>query len=138
MGGIDRAVDPQGRLIAANAELMALELMTNRTSAGFQSTALRLKQRLMDYDNPSLAAPQRRFLMKELQNLSPEKIEFPTLAAEELAAQFSARHPATEETPSWHAAFLPDVWQFTTPRRRAIALVRSEKLSARLQTARHR
>ena len=32
----------------------------------------------MEYDNPALAAPQRRFLMKELQRLSPQ-IEFPTL-----------------------------------------------------------
>jgi len=82
----DRAVDPQGRLIVANAELMVLELTTNHASSIFQSTAQRLKKRLMNYDNPVLAAPQRRFLMKELQTLSPN-IEFPTLAAEELAAE---------------------------------------------------
>src|SRR5215203_4344525 len=47
----------------------------------------------MDYENPVLASPQRRFLMKEVQSLSPERVEFPTLAAEQLAAEASARAP---------------------------------------------
>src|SRR6185436_16754548 len=75
--------DPQGRLIAANAELMALELMTNRSSPRFQAIARRLAARLNDYENPVLAAPQRRFLMAEVQRLSPEKMDFPTFAAEQ-------------------------------------------------------
>jgi hypothetical protein len=52
---------------------MVLEL-TDPASAAFQSAALKLKQRLTNYRNPVLAAPQRRFLMKELQTRSPEKI----------------------------------------------------------------
>lgn len=88
------AADPQGRLIAANAELMALELITNRSSPAFQPIARRLAARLADYENPALAAPQRRFLMKEVQRLSPEAIEFPMLAAEELAAEIAERYPA--------------------------------------------
>src|SRR5262245_28793584 len=52
----DHASDPQGRLIAANAELMVLEL-TDLVSTAFQSAAQKLKQRLTDYRNPALAAP---------------------------------------------------------------------------------
>src|SRR6185369_10207141 len=87
-----RAVDPQGRLIVANAELMALELTSDKASTRSRSIADRLKQRLSDYENSVLAAPQRRFLMKEFQKLSPQ-IEFPTLTAEQLAAEFCEHRP---------------------------------------------
>lgn len=99
------AADAQGRLIAANMELMALELGPDNL------ISQRLKDRLDNYENPSLAAPQRRFLMKELQRLYPG-VKFPTLAAEELAAQ----DPPT------------NAWQFATQDRRVGALVRFDTL----------
>ena len=102
------AADAQGRLIAANAELMALEL-----GAG-EEIAKRLRQRLLDYENPVLAAPQRRFLMKEVRRLAPG-IEFPTLAAEELAVNES------------------NVCKIAT--QRAVALFRSDTLAKRLGVA---
>jgi signal transduction histidine kinase len=104
------AADAQGRLIAANVELMALELRADDVIAH------RLKQRLMDYDNPVLAAPQRRFLMKELRRLHPE-MEFPTLAAEELAVQSSPTN----------------VWHFTTANRRVVTLMGFDKLQSHLR-----
>src|SRR6185436_15304316 len=109
----------------------------------FESIAQRLKQRLMDYENPVLAAPQRRFLMKELQKLSSPKIEFPTLAAEELAAEFplspslfqsdGERERGRGVSSGIHRASLPGLWQFTTHDRRVLALVRTDKLVARNQ-----
>ncbi len=129
------AVDAQGRLIAANAELMALELLTNHSVPAFQTITQRLRQRLLDYDNPLLAAPQRRFLMKELRRLSSQ-VEFPTLAAEELAAQVTENH-ATPFAGRGRSALQrsgpPGVWQFPTADRRALALVRAEKLPATLR-----
>jgi signal transduction histidine kinase len=125
-----QAADLQGRLIAANAELMALELSTDRHSEIFHSIASRLALRLLDYDNPALAAPQRRFLMKELQRLSPEKIEFPTLAAEEMAAEVMERHSSWPREPVLQPAAGSDLWQFTTPNRRVLALMRSYKIVA--------
>jgi len=129
----NHAADPQGRLIAANAELMVLELTTNRASPASQSVARRLRQRLTDYENPILAAPQRRFLMKELQSLSPERIEFPTLAAEELAAPFCDEHLASARDSALQATPVPDVWQWATPNHRVLALMRSEKFLAGMQ-----
>jgi signal transduction histidine kinase len=131
-GRYDRAADPQGRLISANAELMALELNADRASSAFQSIARRLQQRLIDYANPVLAAPQRRFLMKELQTLSPQTT-FSTLAAEELAAQFCAQHPTPERNIVLESTRLAYVWRFATPDRRALALLRADKLLAGLQ-----
>ena len=129
----DRVGDPQGRLISANAELMVLEVLTNRTSSVFKSAARRLENRLMDYENPALAAPQRRFLMKELRRLAPE-IEFPTLAAEELAAEFLLSRSSDENRESaLRRASRSGVWQFTTANHRVLALIRTEKLLANLE-----
>ena len=129
------AADLQGRLLAANVELMALELITNRNSPVFQSIARRLAARLMDYENPVLAAPQRRFLMKEVQRLSPEKIEFPTLAAEQLAAERSENHPKPDRDSALQHGGPPALWQFTTPSHRVLALIRSDKLLAATKVA---
>jgi len=129
------AADPQGRLIAANAELMALDLITNRNSPEFQSISGRLAARLTDYENPVLAAPQRRFLMKELQELSPGGIEFPTLTAEGLAAEVSESNPHPARGSTLQHGALADVWQFTTPNQRVLALIRFDKLLAATQTA---
>src|SRR5262245_37374 len=128
----DQATDPQGRLVVANAELMVLEL-TDPGSIAFQLAAQKLKQRLTDYRNPALAAPQRRFLMKELQRRSPERLEFPTLAAEELAAQFCNEHPILELASGLQGTPIPGVWQFATSNHRVLALIRVEKLMAGAQ-----
>jgi signal transduction histidine kinase len=129
------AADPQGRLIAANAELMALEFVTNRNSPAFQSIARRLAARLADYGNTALASPQRRFLMKEVQGLSPEQIPFPTLAAEELAAEVSEHTARPSGDPTWQRSVAPGTWQWITPNRRVLALLRSEKLLAAAKAA---
>jgi len=102
-----RAADLQGRLIAANADLLALELITNRTSPVFKSLARRLAARLMDYENPMLVASQRRFLTKEVQRLSPEKIKFPMFAAEELAAEVSENNPHPAKDSASQRSALP-------------------------------
>jgi signal transduction histidine kinase len=125
-----QAADPQGRLIAANAELLALELSTNRNSPAFESIARRLGARLADYENPALAAPQRRFLMHEVQRLSPEKVEFPTLAAEELAAGMIENRANPARGSALQRGAVPDTWQFTTPNHRVLALIRSDRLLA--------
>jgi signal transduction histidine kinase len=130
-----RAMDAQGRLIAANTELMALELITNRNSELFQSIAHRLAARLTDYENPALAAPQRRFLMKELQELSPERIDFPTLAAEQLAAEVSENNLQAARSSVLQRSALPNLWQFATPNERVLAFFRLDKLQATTKAA---
>jgi len=127
-----RAIDPQGRLIVANVELMALELITNRSSSVFQAIAHRLQARLLDYENPALAASQRLFLMKELRIMDPT-IEFPTLAAEELAAQFQETYPTTPNDAVPLPSPVAGQWQVTTPGHRVVALLPSGKLLSKLQ-----
>jgi signal transduction histidine kinase len=127
-----QAVDPQGRLIVANAELMVLELVLDRATQAFQSTARRLRDRLLDYDNPSLAASQRRFLMRELSRLCPE-LDLPLLHAEDLAAPFVERGQWRIGEPGLRRAPVPGAWQFMTPDRRVLALFRSDTLPAVLR-----
>ena len=115
------ATDPQGRLITGNVELMVYELSRDET------IARRLHKRLMDYENPTLAAPQRRFLMKELQGLAPH-LEFPTLMAEQLAAKvsISVRDATADRVPG------SDLWHHTSPGGRAVALFRAATLPGRI------
>ncbi len=127
------AADAQGRLIAANAELMVLELLSDPASPAFQSTAQSLKARVEDYSNPILAAPQRRFLMKELQRLSQGKVQFPTLAAEELAATLSDNQPVRPSQSIFQSTPLADLWQLATPDHRVVAFIHSDKLLALLR-----
>jgi signal transduction histidine kinase len=126
------ATDPQGRLIIANAELMALELAEDKTTHAFASTARRLEQRLNDYDNSALAGSQRRFLMAQVQKLSGGKIEFLTLSAERLAAELAGRLRLDNET-SLQRSPVADVWQLSIADHRALALIKTETLVNLLQ-----
>ena len=87
------AVDTQGRLIAPNTQLLALQLMREADETGFGRIFQVLKRRLVDYTDSAFSSDQRRFLMKQLQSLRPDDVEFPTLAAEQLAARYLESNP---------------------------------------------
>jgi signal transduction histidine kinase len=118
----DEAVDSQGRLIVPSAELMALQLMGDPNHAAFPQTVERLRKRLEDYDHPRMAAAQRRFLMKQLRRLVPSGVELPTLAAEELAAEFVEAGPDASAESVLRPSPLPDVWQLASPSGRVVGL----------------
>jgi len=126
--------DPRGRLIAANVEWLALDVSTNWQTPELKAIARRLSGRLTDYDNPVLAAPQRRFLMKEMQRVYPDNARFQTLRAEELA---EAAELSVNAAPAagLRRGPLPDVWQLTTPDRRFTALFRSETVLQQAKAA---
>ena len=64
------AVDPAGRVIAANADLAALQRMGGAADAAFDPTLKRLTGRLADYAPPVMPSAQRRFLMAQLSRLA--------------------------------------------------------------------
>ena len=128
-----RAQDSRGRLIVPNAELMALELLKDSDPAQARVTRERLQRRLSDYSDASLSSPQRRFLMHELQALFPKESSFPTLAAEDLAAQY-CETPASEiHQAQLQSTAMPGVWQFASSQGRVITLHKTEELLARMQ-----
>ncbi len=136
------ATDPRGRLIAPSALLLAVQLIDDPQDQAFQQAASNLRQRLSDYGEPVLPAPQRRFLMREVQALMPDAPDFDTLAAEDLAAEYLAsksgppptsaltRHPGGGQT----SQSPPDgLWRLVSPSGRVVALHTEAGLRRRLE-----
>jgi signal transduction histidine kinase len=113
--------DENGRSLAADAELRLLDLLP-RDSADWNQVATALADRLNNYDSLPPAADQRRFLMHALQTLNPA-IEFTTLRAEDLAAEFVASPIEVEVFGVLLPTHLADVFQLRSHSGRVIALV---------------
>jgi signal transduction histidine kinase len=135
--GLERATDLQGRAIAADALLMAVELFKSedpRRSAAAQ----RLRELLLDYDNPAMSSAQRIFLMKELrtQKLPAQFLDFPTLDAEELAVRLLEIQPRPAgDAASIKLTALPDVWALASPSGRVRGLFHSQTIARHSQWA---
>jgi signal transduction histidine kinase len=125
------ATDAQGRLVAANAELLALELLADRRDPRFAQLAARLQARLADYTSPAMPSAQRRFIMRELLGLVPGTV-FPTLAGEDLAADYLEAHSAPKPPDTLRTTEQPGVWQAPSPGRHALVLLSTRSLHAAL------
>lgn len=129
-----QAVSTGGRLIVADAELRALELLADSRAARFSQVAERLSRRLADYDNGPLGAPQRRFLLQELWRLAGgPRPEF--LDAEDLAARLLETGRPAAGTPGLQPSGLPGVWQFASASARVVALYRTETVERQVRAA---
>ncbi len=128
------AVDPAGRLIVADAELRALQLFHDVASPSLgeklDKTDASLDFRLGFYLDPLPRSPQRLFLMHAVQHLHPYfgTTHFPTLPAEELAAEFLAAGAPIDAKPVLHSAGLPGVWQFGSTKGRIVMLFRDKTI----------
>jgi signal transduction histidine kinase len=116
--------DAQGRLIAANVELMTLESAEH--SAATDTVWTRLLDRLDDRGEGRLPASQRVFLMHRLSELKPDSIDDRLLAAEDLASRFVASHPKPAREPVLQASQIPGVWQIATPQGDMLLLLKTE------------
>jgi signal transduction histidine kinase len=121
------ALDTQGRLIAADELLLALQLMKPGDSR-YGATAGRLAAWLNDY-RVSMPSAQRLFLMGEVRALAPESAPFPAYSAELLAAQFVESEPLEPGNPSLERCRTGNLWKLTAPDHRAIALYHGESVS---------
>jgi len=119
--------DGDGRQIAANAALMAFELLSGSNPDRAATVLGSLKQQLNDYANPMPSA-QRRFLMRELERLCGEDNLFPTLAAEDLAARYLEAGGWGLRDPVVRVTTLPDTWQFASSHGRVLTLHHGESL----------
>jgi hypothetical protein len=120
------AVDEAGRLVQPDALLMALELMGGADQPRFGPTSRVLHGRLTDYGEPAMSPSQRRFLMRRLAALAPDGAPFPTLDAEELAAEYLEDGAVRVAPGSLVRSHLPGVWLMAAPGRRAVGLFREE------------
>ncbi len=101
--------DAQRRVIVAGIELMAVELVKDRTLT--LSILQRLQRRLQQHDEQRLPATQRLFIMKRLHQMDASWVDERTLHAEDLAARFVAAHPSPARKPALRQSQLADVWQ---------------------------
>ncbi len=120
--------DNHGRLIAANVELMAIELAADGDSTA--KIQQQLLQRLGNYGAGQLPASQRLFLMNRMAELIPDSIDRRILAAEVLAARFVAAHPKPSKLPTLQSSQLSDIWQMATPDGLLLLLLTTDTVTA--------
>jgi signal transduction histidine kinase len=114
-GPLARATDPQGRLIAADEQLLELHLLP-RVDRRFAPALQRLTALLNDYEHITMQSAQRLFLMDEVRALD-SKAEFPTIEAEHLAAQYLDTGSAPK-----------DAWKLASKSGRVMALYRTSTM----------
>lgn len=120
-GRFARAVDLDGRSIAASELLLATQLLP----AGDRRRppiVRRLAAMLEDYTAPTLPSAQRLFLMQELRAAAPDLPPFATYAAERRAAEYREAERPVAGGATLEPAGPPHLWKLTSADRRAIGL----------------
>ncbi len=139
-GRLMSGVDAQGRLTAADEQLLALTLL-GRNDSRYVLLVRRLHDLVADYQGLPIPGPQRLFLMdellrmeklraNELRAMDEQSTDFPTLAAERLASQFLASQSAHPASGVLEPSGLPEVWKLSTAGSRTIALYRTATVVA--------
>lgn len=122
-GPAARGADSDGRLIAADEQLLALHLMAPHDAR--RGTVLgHLISMLNDYSNAAMPAAQRLFLMDEVRAIAPDPV-FPTYDAERIAAQFIEAGDLRNGETGLQPARIPEVWQLVAKSGNIVALYRT-------------
>ena len=133
------ARDASGRLIAPSALLRAVQLAHDaRNAEKYYRIWDRLSDELRDYGGPVMPSSQRRFLMRELQNLPVDMLpgdlpSFETLPAEDLAAEVVEAGVTQPASAALEPSAVPGVWQIASPDRTLVALFRQDRLMQELR-----
>jgi signal transduction histidine kinase len=122
-----QARDSQGRIIAADAELLALELIRRPEDRRFREVLQRLERRLTDYSGPGVPAGQRLFLMDRLRALAPG-VDLPTLEGERLAAAFLEKEPGATPGAGMRQSVGTGLWKLWSPSGRVLVLLRDDTI----------
>jgi two-component system, OmpR family, phosphate regulon sensor histidine kinase PhoR len=126
-----RATDLQGRVIQADALLMAIHFL-KPGSPRYLPAVRRMHDLLIDYSNPEMPSAQRRFIIDEMRSmkLPAELLNFPTLEAEQLAEQLLEAEPKLRAEPALRLSAIPGVWKLGSANGRVVALFRTAKVQA--------
>jgi signal transduction histidine kinase len=120
--------DPDGRLIAADEQLLALHLMKPDDNQ-YAPTVRRLAGWLNDY-GVSMPSARRLFLMDDVRALVRDSVAFPTYSAELLAAELVESEPLRAGNPVLESSPIRNLWRLTSPDRRAVALYGGASVAA--------
>jgi signal transduction histidine kinase len=138
---LGRGTDIEGRLIAADEQLLAIHLVGGEHLGGedarYVAAVRKLHGWLADYAGAPMPAAQRLYLMEEMRALpmGPAVGDFPTYAAERLAARFLEAgflevKPANAGEAGLEPSGVPETWKLTPPGGRTIALYRTATVQA--------
>lgn len=124
-------VGAEGALIVPNAQLLILKTADANALVRRQARD-DLEKRLNNYSDAAMSSSQRHFLMAEVQALATAPNLFPTLAAEEMAAEYLEHDAARPSDAKLQRTPLPKVWSLPSADRTVVALFREERLKAEL------
>jgi len=121
------AVDRRGRLIVADAELRALQLM-DPSDERHPIVLVRLISRVTDYRTHTMPSAQRRFLMGQLEEIAPEALPHVFVDAEELASRWLLAEAEPTRATSVTPGPLSGVWELSNKSGSVVALYTAEGL----------
>ena len=124
-GAAARAADEDGRLIAADEQLLALHVM-KRSDPSFLTTARGLAA--LVETAPQIPPSQRLFIMDEIAKLVPELPPFADRDAERLAIQYVETERPRSAAKGFQPAIAPDIWEVTSSDKSVVALYRTSTI----------
>lgn len=123
------ARDEHGRLVRADALLLAVQRLPASNRETRPAVAEELAALLADQTAPPMPPAQRIFLMRELK-AGGFRLDFSTLAAEQLALDYLQRSPAAPKTGGLSKT--GGIWRLPSADRRVVALYEEPRLIQRL------
>ncbi|HEY2147626.1 MAG TPA: HAMP domain-containing sensor histidine kinase, partial [Pirellulales bacterium] len=127
---LNAATGPDGRRLSIDLMLLLVETAKESDPAQASKMAAALYAQLEDYDHADMASAQRRFALRELQRLFPRSAPVPTLAAEDLAAEYLEQVRDRTAPRNLQPAGVEDVWKVASPGGRVLALFRTATIAA--------
>ncbi len=122
--------DADSLSIAANIQLMAIERIDDADVVDRVLDSL--LPMVHAYGAVSLASPQRLFLLKQLEELVPDRIQKPVLRGEDMAARFVEMHPSPSHSMAIRESQISGIWQASAPSRRVLLLLTEQSVRDRV------
>jgi signal transduction histidine kinase len=126
---IQVAIGPDGRQLWIDLMLLLVQTATEIDPPLAAKATSPLRARLEDYDHTVIPPAQRRFAQHELQRLVSGSMRAPTLAAEDLAAEYLEQVRERAVSRDLQPAGIENVWKVFSPGGRVLALFRTPTIA---------
>jgi signal transduction histidine kinase len=126
---IQAAIGPDGRRLWIDLMLLLVQTATEIDPPLAAKATSLLRARLEDYEHAVIPPAQRRFAQHELQRLVPGSMPAPTLAAEDLAAEYLEQIRERAVSRDLQPAGIENVWKVASPGGRVLALFRTPTIA---------
>ena len=126
------SLDQHGNLIAPNALLFALHLISDEDVDARATTLSKLQALVTDYSNTVMASSQRLFIMQQLESLGVDRQSLGTLDAEVRSATYLQNDPPPPPPPPEIGVLQrtrsDDQWRLASSDGRVVALLREQRV----------